>query len=414
MRLLALALVAAWLAADSPLRAEDWPGWRGSDRTNRCQEKGLLQSWPPEGPPLVWKIENLGEGFASCSIVGDAIFTMGNREGQEQVIALSTKDGSELWSATIGPVQHDGAGYPGPRATPTYDAGRLYALGLNGDLVCLDAKSGAPIWRRNLVRDFGGQIPTWGYSESVLVDGDWALCTPGGSQATLVALEKSNGNTVWESAIGDGAGYSSIIAIQPGGAKQYAQFTGQGLIGVRPRDGELLWRYNAPANGTANIATPIADGSLVFAASGYGTGGGLVQLEAHDSEIVAKERYFTKNMKNHHGGMVLVDGYLYGSNDPGLLTCLDFKTGEVRWKDRRPGKGSILFADGRIIARSEEGKLSLVEAKPDDFVLHGQFEQPHRSTQPSWPHPVIANGKMYLRDQNVLLCYDVRDPEAKR
>lgn len=399
----------AGLAA-STLSADDWPCWRGSDRTNVCRETGLLRSWPEAGPPLLWKSESLGEGFASCSVVQDVIYSMGNRDGYELVIALNSQDGSEKWATPIGAVRHDGAGYPGPRSTPTYDDGHLYALGLNGDLVGLDARDGRLLWRRNLVAELGGQIPTWGFSESVLIDGAWVVCTPGGSQATLAALDKKSGATVWESVVGDGAGYASVISMSPGGASQYVQFTAQGVIGVRSRDGALLWRYNAPANGTANIATPIADGSFVFAASGYGTGGGLVQLQLGEQNVTAKEVYFTKNMKNHHGGMVLIDGYLYGSNDPGLLTCLEFKTGKVMWKDRTPGKCSLLYADGQLYARSEEGKLCLVEARPDEFVLAGQFLQPDRSSHPSWPHPVIADGRLYLRDQNVLLCYDVRDP----
>jgi outer membrane protein assembly factor BamB len=305
-------------------------------------------------------------------------------------------------------VRNGGAGYPGPRSTPTTDKGRIYTLGINGDLLALDARSGSILWRRDLVADFGGSIPNWGYSESVLIDGDRLLCTPGGARATLVALNKRNGAVVWKSPVGDGAGYSSIVKAQLAGRTQYVQFTAQGVIGVAADTGEFLWRYDAPANGTADISTPIADGNYVFAASGYGTGGGLVSIKRAGQRFSADQVFFAKQMKNQHGGVLLIDGYLYGSSDPGLLTCLDFKTGKVLWSDRAPGKCSLCYADSRLYARSEDGPVSLVEATPAGFNLLGQFEQPQRSDQPSWPHPVVANGRLYLRDQNVLLSYDVK------
>jgi outer membrane protein assembly factor BamB len=228
-----------------------------------------------------------------------------------------------------------------------------------------------------------------------------------------VALDKRNGAVVWKSPVGDGAGYSSIVKAQLAGRAQYVQFTAQGVIGVEADSGEFLWRYNAPTNGTANISTPIADGDFVFAASGYGTGGGLVSIQRDGERFSVYQVFFSRQMKNQHGGVLLVDGYLYGANDPGILTCLDFETGKVLWSDRAPGKCSLCYADGRLYARSEDGPVSLVEATPAGFKLLGQFEQPERSDQPSWPHPVVANGRLYLRDQNVLLSYDVKDRAAK-
>jgi outer membrane protein assembly factor BamB len=418
MRILLLAWLcgaAFWATAAEQIN-DDWPGWRGADRTNLCQETGLLPAWPDGGPPLLWSVDSLGQGYSAFAIVDGVLYTMGNRDGQEEVLALDVlRQGAPRWATSIGPVRHDGAGYPGPRSTPTHDQGRLYTLGLNGDLVCLDAKTGKLLWRHDLVAEFGGKIPTWGYSESVLVDGPWVLCTPGGSQATLLALDKVTGHVAWKAAIGDGAAYASIVTARPAGIKQYVQFTAQGLVGVRAQDGAFLWRYNAPANGTANIATPIAHDDLVFAASGYGTGGGLIRIEPEGRQVVAKEVYFTKNLKNHHGGMVLVGDYLYGANDPGLLTCLHLASGKVQWTSRAPGKCSVLYADGHIYARSEEGKVSLVEATPRQFMPRGQFDQPRRSSQPSWTHPVICRGRLYLRDQGMLLCYDVREePGAGR
>ncbi|MEZ6074030.1 MAG: PQQ-binding-like beta-propeller repeat protein [Pirellulales bacterium] len=367
-------------------------------------------SWPAGGPPLVWAADGLGEGFSAPSVVGRFIYLMGNRDGNEQVITLDSDDaGCEVWATTIGPVRHDGSGYPGPRSTPTVDGDRLYALGLNGDLVCLKRETGVVLWRKDLVADFGGTIPNWGYSESVLIDGPAVICTPGGAQATLVALDKLTGETIWSAAIGDAASYSSIMPAVINEVKQYVQFTAAGVVGVDASDGTLLWRYNAPANGTANIATPIISGDSVFAASGYGTGGGRVDVSGDGRMSAAEEAYFTKSMKNHHGGMVLVDGYIYGCNDPGRLTCLDFATGDVLWSERDAGKCAVTYVDGMIIARDEKGPVSLVDADSAAFALLGQFEQPRRSEQPSWPHPVVSDGRLYLRDGDVLLCHDLRE-----
>lgn len=404
--LLSLSTIQLALGAEN---SRDWPAWRGPQRNGRSAETGLLATWPSEGPPLLWTANGLGEGFSTPSIVGNLIYVMGNRDGKELVLALDrSAKGEIVWFAVVGDVRHDGGGYPGPRSTPSVDGNRVYALGLNGDLVCLDAARGQEIWRHDLVGEFGGQVGGWGYAESVLVDGPWVLCTPGGPEATLLAINKTNGKPAWKSKIGDTADYASIIAIEVGGVKQYVQFTKQGVIGVNAKNGRLQWRYNAPANGTANCATPVFADDSVFAASGYGAGGGLVRLKKHGRKFDADQAYFTKEMKNHHGGLVLVDGCLYGSDDPGVLTCLDFETGKVKWRDRSCGKCSLVYADGMLYCRSEQGLVSLVRASPDGFELAGRFEQPQRSDRSAWPHPVVADGRLYLRDQEKLLCYDVR------
>jgi outer membrane protein assembly factor BamB len=404
------AVLAVPRGKDAKPNAHDWPQWQGPDRTARSTETGLLPSWPKAGPELAWTVTGLGTGFSTPSIAAGRIFTMGNRDQTEYVIALDEQNGKELWAAAVGPVRHGGGGYPGPRCTPTVDGDILYALGLNGDLVCLEAAKGKERWRKSLTKDFGGGVPGWGYSESPLVDGDKLICTPGGKKATLVALNKKTGETIWTAQVpqGDGAQYSSVVATAVAGKRQYVQFLRGGVVGVAADDGKFLWRYNQPANGTANCSTPVCLGSYVFAASGYGTGGGLTELTPNgDGAFKATEVYFTKHMKNHHGGMVLVDGYLYGSNE-GLLACLEYKTGKVMWEQRNPGKGSIAYADGRLYYRNEGGSIFLVEANPKKYVELGQFKQPERSRRPAWPHPVIANGKLYIRDQDKLFCYRVK------
>jgi outer membrane protein assembly factor BamB len=409
--LLALGLALSVLGADAfQPRPHDWPQWLGRDRTGVSPETGLLKTWPKAGPPLAWQIKNLGDGYATPTVAAGRIFSMGNRDKTEYVMAFAEDGGKELWATATGSVRADGGGYEGPRCSPTVDGDRVYALGLNGDLVCVQAASGKEVWRKDLVKDFDGRGGHWGYSESPLIDGDKLLCTPGGKKATLVALNKKTGELIWKGVVpqGDHAEYSSILPVQADGKRQYVQFLSGGVVGLS-EDGTFLWRYDAPHNGTANCSTPLFRDGHVFAASGYGTGGGLVKLTNKGDKWTADEVYFTKHMKNHHGGMVLIDGYIYGS-DEGLLTCLDFKTGEVKWAARAPGKGSIGAADGRLYYRNEDegGPVVLVEVNPEKYVEVGRLTPPAKSGDPSWPHPVVANGKLYLRDQGYLFCYDVK------
>ena len=421
-----------WFVAASPLAADDWPNWRGPNRDAVCLERGLQQAWPTGGPKLLWKANGLGVGYSGPAIVGNTLYIMGNLDDQENVIALDTTTGKHLWARPIGPVEY--VGYcPGPRATPTLDGDRLYALGASGMLACLDRNSGEIRWKVNFISDFGARVirrefseslhdrllpeedPTaglrWGFSESVLIDGEKLVCTPGGPDATLAALNKHTGQTVWKSKINARSTYSSIVKATIGGVAQYVQFTGDGVVGVDAGNGKLLWRYDAPSYGKyggINIATSIVSGNTVFAACGYGVGAGLARIEKTSEGFAAREVYFTKEMKNHHGGVILLNGYLYGANDPGILTCIEHETGQVVWRSREPGKCSILFADGMLYCRDEKGPLTLVRATPDRFESTGRFEQPDRSNQKAWPHIVISNGQMYVRDQDVLLCYDVR------
>jgi outer membrane protein assembly factor BamB len=396
------------------LRADDWPAWRGPNRDGICQEKGLLQEWPKGGPKLLWKATGLGIGFGGPAVVGDVLYLMGGNEDKEWVFALDvSRQGKQLWASETGPIRSGGGGKPGPRSTPSVDGDRLYTLGIAGDLVSMDIKDGRIVWRHDLVKDFGGAIPQWGYAESVLVDGPWVVCTPGGWQNTIVALDKTNGKRVWGSSVGDPADYSSVIKVTIDGVKQYVNLTKKGVIGVDAEDGMFLWRWDAPANKVANIATCIWQDDTIFASSDYGAGAGLVRIDHRSKDRwLPKEVYFTKKLENHHGGMILRDGALYGcsggNSPPAILTCLDFATGKVKWTDRSSGKVSLLWADGMLYCRSEKGPLSLVEATPEGFKLRGRFNQPYRSRANSWPHPVISGGVLYLRDQDVLLAYDVR------
>jgi len=421
MRMMTAGITAALIVTAGLGRAADWPQWQGPDRNAMSKERGLLPEWAPEGPPLAWKVEGLGVGDSAPSIADGRLFGMANRGEDEVVWALSEKDGSPLWTTRLGPAfkPQMPQGQEGPGATPTVDGERLYVMGLGGNVACLQVEDGSLVWQRSLRDDFSAPVPTWSFRESPLVDGNKVVVTPGAEGATLVALDKLTGKTVWKSAVPGNpqAGYSSAIAIDFDGQRQYVQFTAKTVVGVAAADGAFLWRYDAPANSHGiNISTPLYDHGRVFAASAYGQGGGLVKLSrAAGGGVQADEVYFTNKMQNHHGGMILTGGTLYGANggnSGGYLLSLDFDTGEVNWDQRAEGrhapKGSVAFADGRLYYRTEEGTMLLVEPSPERYIERGRFEQPDRSGKPAWAHPVIANGKLYLRDQDVLLAYDIR------
>jgi outer membrane protein assembly factor BamB len=411
---LPLVLFAARLdSAPGKSGKSDWPQWQGANRTAMSAETDLLESWPKGGPKLLWNITGMGAGFSTPSVAAGRIFTMGNKDKIEYVIALDESDGKALWQFPIGDERSNGGGYPGPRCTPAVEGNRLYALGLNGDLVCLDVTTGQLVWRRDLrdKKELDGHPGGWGYTESPLIDGDKLLITPGGKKNTIVALKKTTGELIWSAQVpeGDNAGYSSIAIATIAGTKQYVQFMQRGVVSVEAETGKYLWRHNGAANGTANISTPVVSGDYVFSASAYGKGGALAKITRDGDKWSATEVYFTSDMQNHHGGMILLNGYLYGNNG-GKLACLEFKTGKVMWQSNIPGKGSIAFADGCLYYRNEGGKgtLYLVEANPEKFVERGRFDQPDRSKRNAWAHPVIANGRLYIADQDALFCCDVK------
>jgi outer membrane protein assembly factor BamB len=337
----------------------------------------------------------------------------------EYVQALSTADAKQIWRTRVGKVgPNKGPQYPGARSTPTVDGELLYALGSDGDLACLETGTGKLRWTKNLQADFGGKPGNWAYAESPLVDGDVVVCTPGGSDATLVALDKKTGEVAWKSPVpeGDPAAYASIIIVNAGGVKQYVQFLGKGLVGVDAKTGKFLWRYDRTAQGSAaNIPTPVANGEFIYSSAGR-SGGGLVKLVANGDKITAEQVFFEPKLPTSIGGSVRVGDYLYGTNSGGLM-CVEFATGQVKWQERGVGAGSVCAADGRLYVHGEKDDMALVEITPEGYREKGKFtlpDQPDRGKSQAWPYPVIANGKLYLRDLGTLWCYDVRDPQADK
>ena len=400
--LLGLAAVMAGQSTSSG----DWPQWRGPDRTGLSKETGFLKQWPASGPSRLWQIANLGPGYGSLAIKGDRIFVQAQVGRQSTVFSLNRADGKIVWSRALGPAGNNDRG-PGPRGTPTTDGDRLYILTENGDLACLRSTDGGIVWQRNILKDFSGRNISWDISESPLVDGDKLIVTPGGRSAGVVALDKMSGKTIWASKdLSDEAGYASVIVADVQGVRTLMTLTSAGGVGIRISDGKLMWNYRQVANNTANITTPIFHDNKVFYTSAYGTGAALLGLTAQGGEIKAQEIYFTKEMQNHHGGVVLVNGYLYGFHNS-ILVCLEFATGKLMWRDRSVGKGSITYAEGNLYLLSEDDVVGLAEATPTGYKEKGRFRIADQGL-PSWAHPVVSGGRLYIRNQATLASYDIR------
>jgi outer membrane protein assembly factor BamB len=404
-------LAAGLMAALFTAQAGDWPQWRGLHRDGISSETGLLKQWPAEGPPLVWKASGIGGGYSTPSVAAGRIYGAGYKEGDEIVWALDAATGKELWRTKVS-AAFKGMGYPdGPRATPTVDGDLIYTIGGGGNLVCLAAATGREVWRKELKADFGGRMMSgWGYSESALVDGDKLLCTPGGPKGAIVALNKKTGTLLWRTGeLTDPAAYASLLPVEIDGVRQYVQLTGESVAGVST-SGKLLW-HAARKGKTAVIPTPIYHDHQVFVTSGYGIGCHLFKVGKSGDTFTAEQVYASGDLENHHGGVVRVGEYLYGHSGKGGWTCLEMKTGKVMWQKEGVGKGSVSFADGQLYCRSESarrGTIALVAATPEGYQERSRFEQPNLSGKNTWPHPVIANGRLLIRDQDVLLCYDVK------
>jgi len=398
----------------------EWPQWRGPARNDISPDTGLLKSWAAGGPTLAWKASGMGAGFSSVAISEGKILTMGDRGEEQFVTALSLANGKTLWSTKIGPAWHDEFG--GPRGTPTMDGDLVYAIGTEGDLVCLEAATGKERWHKSLPNDFGGKMMSqWKFSEPPLIDGNKVVFTPGGKSAALVALDKKTGAEIWRATVpslgakgSDGAAYAGIMISEAAGVRQYVQLMGRGLVSVRASDGKFLWGYNRVANDVANIPTPIIKGDYVFTSTGYQTGAALLKISKSADGLKADEVYWLdpRVFQNHHGGFVLVGDYLYAGHghNRGFPICLEFMTGKVLWGGdiRNGGNGSaaVTFADGNLYFRYQNGTMKLIEATPSGYNEKGSFEIPGANL--SWSHPVVIGGKLYLREQDNLYVYNVK------
>jgi len=417
-RTLALGVVLC-LSAAGVVRA-DWPQWRGPERSGVSKESGLLKQWPAGGPKLLWQVNDLGDGFSTPVVVGSRIYMMSNRGlDNEYVQAISTASGKVIWTTRVGNVGNpeQNPRYPKARSTPTVDGDVLYALGSDGDLACLETKSGKIRWTKNLRKEFGGQPGEWAYAESPLVDGDVVVVTPGGASATMAALNKKTGAVIWKSAVpgGDAAGYASAIIVQAAGRKQYVQLLSKGLVGVDAKTGQFLWRYKDVAKGPAQYFTPVAFGDYVYGGA-LGVGGGTVRLKADGDGVTAEQVYFVRGLPNGIGGAVIVGGYLYGTEVGQKLVAVEFATGKIVWQQENFGWGSVVAADGMLYLHLVDGTYVLVEATPTGYREKGRFMPPaapqHAKNgdfaEAAFSYPVIANGRLYIRDLGTMWVYDIK------
>ena len=411
----------ALLAAAAASRAADWPTFRGVDRTGVAPDTDLLEAWPADGPPLVWKTAGAGRGYASPAVAGDRIFTLGDGlstadDKDEYLTCFDRETGKQLWKTKTGGPWTDGQeSWQSSRSTPTVANGIVYVLSPFGQLVACATKDGREIFRVDLKAAFGGKKgDSWGYSESVTVDGGRVVCTPGGAQGTIVALDAKTGRPAWTCQAPDerGAGHASIVATTVKGRKVYVQTTASGAFGVDAKTGALLWTYPIERT-TAVIPTPIVKDDLVFIAAGYKRGGALLRQKPGPGGAVTVEEVWgmKPELANKHGGVVLVGDHLYGCNDDqAVLICAKLLTGEIVWKERGSGKNSVALtaADGHLYARFADGTLALVPADPAGYREISSFKIPGSGDRPSWSHPVIADGRLYLREGDEILCYDIR------
>ena len=419
---LCLCLLAVSLpgSAGTASPTSDWPQWRGPERSGASQERGLLKQWPAEGPKLLWQVNDIGDGFSTPVAVGSRIYLMSNRGMENEFVqALSTKDGKPVWTARVGNVGNPNMNppYAKARSTPTVDGNFIYALGSDGDLACLEAKGGKIRWQKNIRKEFGGQPGEWAYAESPLVDGDLVVVTPGGAEATMVALNKKTGALVWKSAVpgGDPAGYASAVAVEGGGRRQYVQLLPKGMVGVDAKTGKFLWRYKDVAKGPAQYFTPIARDGYVYCGA-LGVGGGLVRFKPEGDGVAAEQVYFERGLPNGIGGAVLVGDVLYGTEAGGKLVASEFVTGKKRWDNEGIGWASVAYADGLLFLHGLNGDVALVEATPEGYREKGRFKPPaqpaHKKVgqfgEMAFAYPVVANGRLYIRDLGTLWAYDIK------
>lgn len=409
------------LVCTSSLAAADWPQWRGPHRDGVSTESGFLKVWPKEGPTLVWEAKGAGRGYSSMAVAAGKVYTVGDApstasDQDEYVLCFDEATGKELWKAKLGsPYKNNNKQWESSRSTPTVDGELIYILTGNGELACLETAGGKERWRKSLLNDFGGKKGDgWGFGESPLVDGDLVVCTPGG-KTTMAALKKKTGETVWTAKLpsNPGAGHASIVIAEVGKTRVYVQTTAGLGLGVRASDGKVLWTVDK-MSAIAVIPTPIVRGDLVLFAAGYGKGGTLVkQVPDSDGGVKVEEVYpFSKALSNKHGGIVLVGDYLFGdTEDSGNFFCADFMTGKQKWKERLNGGSiSVAAADGMLYLHSADGGMTLAAASPEGFKKVGSFKVPHAGDRPGWAHPVIANGKLFVREGDYILCFNLRAP----
>jgi len=389
-------------------RADDWPQWRGVNRDGRSAEKGLLKQWPEKGPKLLWTAEGIGTGWSSPAAAGGLLYVTGVVDEKEFLFACDL-DGHIVWREICGPAWTKT--HPGSRYTPTVDGKLVFVLGSKGVLACFEARNGAKTWAVDLVEKFKvNPLPLWGFAEAPLIADELVLCTPGGREATVAALHKRSGETAWTALVaGDTSAYSSPLLVATGTARQAVVLTSGHVVGIDAAAGKVLWHHTFMNLYRDHCNTPLYHDGRIYCAAGYGCGVMELKLSADGKNAVAE--WGNARLDPLHGGVVLVDGHLYGSGDRSAAwVCLDAATGDVTYEDRGIGQGSVIYADGLLYCRGYNGTVALVRPDPKGYDVVSSFKLP-RGEGEHWAHPVISGGRLYLRHGNALLAYDIRAPE---
>ena len=398
-------LLALLAALPLMLSAADWPCFNGPRQDNISPDTGLLKEWPAEGPKLLFKFDKCGKGYSSVSVVGDTLYTAGDFEDDCMVIALDSS-GKQKWAAPAGGTWN--SSYPGTRATPTIDGDNLYIMNALGEINCLNAKDGTVKWTTNVSFKLKGKKGNWGYAESPIVDGNNLLCMVGSAEKLLVALDKNTGKEVWatKNTLGDSASYCTPVIVNQMSLRTVITMSQKNVVGIDPKTGELLWSFPHPTKYDVNASTPVYYKGYVYVSSGYGTGNDCYLISDYGRSVT--KQWANTLMDNHHGGLVGLDGYVYGSAERSFL-CLELATGKAAWNAKDIGKGSVTYADGMLYTLSERGKLALVEASPSAEKLVSSFQVPAEgSKDPFWAHPVVINGVLYVRHGGNLFAYSVK------
>ena len=395
--------------------AADWPVFHGPKGDNRSPDTGLLEVWPEDGPPLVWETSGVGagqSGFSSVTIAGNRIFTAGSRDGKSIVYCLDTT-GKKIWEYENGGVWTKS--YAGTRSTPTVDGDRVYDFSSLGELVCLDVKTGKKIWGRNILNDFEGENIIWALAESVCIDGDRLICSPGGKKAGVVALDKKTGEIVWATpSTGEKTSYSSAVIFEQDGLRILAMMYAKGLLGINADTGEMLFTFRHTQRYDINCTRPLYhDGKLLIVNAKTppdDNGAALLRVTVDGKKASVEKKWQNRDFDNLHDSVLLRNGYIYGSSHEykgGVFMCVDWKTGRTVFEQRDCGRGAITFAEGLIYFLSERGDFRLIRPNPEKYDIVGRWSIPEKGEGPVWAHMVIHDRKLYIRHGEFLYCYDI-------
>lgn len=408
--------VVLWLAVmimvNTPfVQADDWPQFRGPDRDGKSKETGLLKTWPEGGPKLIKTITGIGAGYSSPAIAGGKIYISGKvvcescKVGDELFLFCFDMEGKKLWGTKLGPAF--ARSYKGARSTPTVKDGIVCVLSGIGQLGVFDAASGKQIWSKDILKTFKGKFPSYGVSESVLIDGDRVICTPGGKDACIVALDKKTGDTVWTSkGVNNRCDYASPILVEHNKAKQVVALAFDGLIGVSAKDGTLLWRYDKPFGKGRMCLTPVYENGCVFAEAGHKGMGGAVKLTAKGADITVTPLWEVPATPTHLGGYIALKGHIYGHDGTGF-SCREFQSGKVAYQEKSIAKGSTLYADGMFYCLGENGVMQLVQADTSGCKKVSVFKMPE-ARRNVWAYPAIADKRLFIRYSDKVFIYDIK------